>query len=165
VSPGAVRLLGLVGSILLCELGRTAFFHVQAARVRQLPPEWREHPQLVKRYDAALRHSRPFAWVVAWRKAWTLPTCVAVFGLAALAGASIGFELLWAFSLALIWGAGRLQATRAQTGAIAVSEGLPALAPRSRGAYAAWFSSYVLLWFGGLAACAFLGMLVALPAA
>jgi hypothetical protein len=106
-------------------------------------------------------HRRRFGWLAGRGTRWLAGLAV-VFALGEVVGATVQFELLWVFVLALIWGSSRASAARDEARRLAATEGLNPIRT-SPGMRTAFISLQVMWWCGALGTAAFAGMIVALP--
>ncbi|MEA2449011.1 MAG: hypothetical protein QOG63_943 [Thermoleophilaceae bacterium] len=160
------QLFGLIVSLTVYAAGVWLFLRLQAARIRALPAEWREHPELRAGYDAASQRTlrsvftNPNRAGLGWLAVFTV-----TFALLAAADFTLGFELLYIAVLAVVWTGSEYKRNVDGVRRLQESHGLtrpPRESWQPLRRLARWLPRLVV-WVGFLGTACFAGSLLALP--
>jgi hypothetical protein len=160
------QLVGLAVSVVAYFAGVSLFLRLQASRIQALPAEWRQHPALRERYDAAV--NRGVRSVLASRNraslGW-LAGFIVTFAVLAAANLTLRFELIFIAALALWWTIAEYQRNVSETERLRAEHGLPDARPgrwRTVRRLARWIARFIV-WAGFLGTACFVGGLLAAP--
>jgi hypothetical protein len=158
----AGQLAGLVASIAAYLAGVWLFLRAQAKRIRTLPPEWRDHPELREVYDAALALTlRSSLTSQPRRSVMWLAAFVFVFFLVAAANVRISAELICVALFASVVTGGELQRSKDEAARLVPRVGKER--PAGDRLHLARWGARFLAWAGYLGTACFVGGLLATP--
>jgi hypothetical protein len=157
----AGQLIGLAASLATYLGGVWLLLRIQSRRIQALPDEWREHPDLRDRYDAAVDGGVRSVFTSPGRAGlgW-IAGFIVTFAVLSAAEFTVGFELIFIAALALFWTIGAYQRNAGEVERLRREHGLPDPRPeRWHGRWAAFF----VVCAGFLGTACFAGGLLAAP--
>jgi hypothetical protein len=162
----AGQLVGLAASLATYVTAVWIFLLVQSRSIQALPAEWREHPELRERYEAALNFRLRTAFTSPNRAGlgW-LAGFVVTFAVLAAAQFTIAFELTYIAVLALWWTIAEFRYNVAVSERLRNEHDLPAPPPERwrKPRRAARWGVRFFVWAGFLGTACFVGGLLAAP--